>query len=147
MDKQKYAKFINSIDLLEEIIPDFQWHRSEKEIDPKKTKLVMNLKTIKPEISENIFECGNTLELKGISENDEELFFVKGTVLLKVKMSAQFDKSFIEHFSKETVQFSTVPVFRTMVKDVLLKMGLPPFTLPFVKSKEAKQKEGRNNKK
>lgn len=133
MDKNKFNAFINSIELLEEIIPEFHWRCKVPNIETEKTKIKLNLKTIQPNVFENYFECGNTLEIIGVSFKKEILFTIKGTIILRIKYNADVSQEYIDYYSINTVKFSTIPTFRILVKDALQKMGLPPFTLPFLK--------------
>lgn len=141
MNQKKYSEFIDSVELIDEIVPEFLWQRKTKEIKPKNTKILINLKSIKPEIYDDYIQCGNTIELKGVTNKDEEVFIIKGTVLLKLKCNSLLDNEYIEFYSKNTVQYSTVPVFRYFVKEALQRMGLPPFTLPLLKKKTASSKK------
>lgn len=141
MDKKKYQEFINSIELVEEIIPEFIWQRKSAKIEPGETKIELNLKTLKPLITDNFFDCGNTLELKGVSKTDKVLFLIKGTVVLRIRFEGDPSTECIELYSKQTSTFSTIPTFRILVRDALQKMGLPPFTLPLIKSNSGKPKK------
>jgi len=134
VNKKKYEEFINSIELVDEIIPEFFWHRRSAKIEPGKIKIVLNLKTLKPVITNGFFECGNTLEMKGVSKEEGILFSIKGTVVLRLRFENDFSEECIEIYSKQTASFSTIPTFRVLVRDALQKMSLPPFTLPLLKS-------------
>lgn len=138
MDKKKYNDFINSIELVDEIIPEFFWQRKSAKIKPGEAEIKLNLKTLKPVINKGTFDCGNTLEMKGISKKGEVLFSIKGTVLLRIKYEEDPGAECIELYSKQTASFSTIPAFRILVKDALQKMGLPPITLPLIKTGSAK---------
>ncbi len=145
MDKKKYEDFMNSIELIDEIIPEFLWQRKSAKIEPGETKIELNLKTLKPLVTDNIFECGSTLEMKGVSKKDEILFSIKGTVVLRIKFENEPSDDCIELYSKQTASFSTIPTFRVLVRDALQKMGLPPFTLPLIKSNSAKPRKNVKN--
>ena len=134
MNKDLYNQFIDSLELLEEFIPEFTWKRHIGIIDPeKKINLKINFKNIKPEINSNIFICGDTLEIKGIDDEENLQFQIKGTILLRIMSKSEIDKKCVKFYSENTVQLSTIPAFRSLVKEALIKMGLPPFTLPFLK--------------
>jgi len=131
-----YNKFIDSLELLEDYISDFSWKRYIDKIDPKKKiTLDMTLEHVDPKIGNNFFICGNTLTVKGLDVNKKVQFKVKGTVLLRIACNVEIDEQCVKYYSENTVQLTTVPAFRTLVKEALMKMGLPPFTLPFLKRK------------
>jgi hypothetical protein len=138
LDKTLYNKFIDSLELLEEFIPEFSWKRHIAEIDPeKKINLDISLETIKPEIFENTFITGNTLKLKGLDFDKNLQFEITITINLRIASNEKIDEDCIIFYAENTVQLTTVPAFRSLVKEALIKMGLPPFTLPFLKRKSA----------
>lgn len=134
MNIEKYNKFIDSLELLEEFVPECSWKRHIKELDPKqKINLEIKLTKVKPEIFSKMFICGDTLSIKGVDEEKTLHFQIKGTILLKIVSSVDIDEECVKFYSENTVQLSTVPAFRSLVRETLIKMGLPPFTLPFLK--------------
>ncbi len=134
MTKEVYNKFIDSLELTEEFIPEFNWKRHISAIDPKKKiNLEINFKNVKPKIYSNFFICGDTLEIKGIDDEKNIQFRIKGTILLRIISKSKIDQECVKFYSENTVQVSTIPAFRSLVKEALIKMGLPPFTLPFLK--------------
>ncbi|MGD9900184.1 MAG: hypothetical protein AB7T22_13765 [Calditrichaceae bacterium] len=146
MDKKKFNDFINSIELIDEIIPEFHWQRKSAKIEPGETRIELNLKTLNPIVNLSTFDCGNTLEIKGLSKEGDVLFSIKGTVLLRIKFEDDLGDECIELYSKQTASFSTIPAFRILVKDALQKMGLPPITLPLIKAGSAKSAKSTLNK-
>ncbi len=134
MEKEKYKSFIDSLELIEEYIPEFSWERHIEKLDPKK-KIDLNIefKNAEPEITDNIFVCGNSLYLSGKDSEKNLQFYIKGKVLLRIQCNSDLDEECINFYSENSVQFSTIPTLRIMVKDALTKMGLPPYTLPFLK--------------
>jgi hypothetical protein len=142
LNKEKYNQFIDSIELIEEFVPEFSWERHIKDINPKKKiNIEMKFNKEEPEISDNIFICGNSLELNGIDSNKELQFKIKGTILLRIFCNTNLTEECVKFYSENTVQYSTIPAFRSLVKEGLTKMGLPPFTLPFLKRRSQSQKD------
>ncbi len=146
MTKELYNKFIDSLELIEEFIPEFTWKRYIDKIDSnKKINLDIKFRSVKPIINNNSFTCGDTLEIKGIDDEENIQFRIKGTILLKVISKSEINIECVKFYSENTVQLSTVPVFRSLVKEALIKMGLPPFTLPFLKRRAQLAGSGKNN--
>jgi hypothetical protein len=134
LTKEIYNKFIDSLELVEEYIPEFTWKRHIEKLDPnKKINLDIKFKSVKPKINNRFFICGDTLEIQGIDDEQQIQFRIKGTILLNIESNIEIDHECVTFYSENTVQFSTVPAFRSLVKEALIKMGLPPFTLPFLK--------------
>ncbi len=141
LDKKIYNKFIDSLILLEEFITEFSWIRHVDKIDPdKKLKLDISLKNIKPKILDSSFITGNILKLKGLDSDKNLHFEINITLNLHIESELEIDNECVDFYSKNTVQLTTVPAFRTLVKEALIKMGLPPFTLPFLKRKSSIRK-------
>lgn len=140
-DKKKYDKFIDSLNLIDEFITEFSWKRHVDTVDhEKKLKLDITLKNIKPKYLGNSFVTGNTLKLKGLDSDKNLHFEINITLNLHIKTESEIDKDCVDFYSKNTVQITTVPAFRTLVKEALIKMGFPPFTLPFLKRKSSDKK-------
>jgi hypothetical protein len=134
LTKELYNKFIDSLELIEEFIPEFTWKRHISAIDPKKKiNLDIKFKSVKPKINSDFFICGDTLEIKGIDDEENIQFRIKGTILLRIISKSEINQECVKFYSENTVQLSTIPVFRSLVRESLIKMGLPPFTLPFLK--------------
>lgn len=134
MNRELYNNFIDSLELKEEFIPEFIWKRHIEAIDPKKEiNLDINFKSVKPKINPDNFICGDTLEIRGVDDKDNIQFRIKGTILLRIYSKTEINNECVKFYSKHTVQLSTIPAFRSLVKEALIKMGLPPFTLPFLK--------------
>jgi hypothetical protein len=145
LNKEKYNQFIDSIELIEEFVPEFAWERHLKNIDPmKKINIKMKFNKVEPEIIDNIFICGDSLELNGIDSNKKLQFKLKGTILLRILCKTNLTEECVKFYSENTVQYSTIPAFRSLIKEGLTKMGLPPFTLPFLKRRSQQQTENKN---
>ncbi len=63
-------------------------------------------------------------------------FAVKIICEFEVELTSQskITEDFLEIFSRVNLPMNTWPYFREFVQNMLQRMGLPPFTLPFLKS-------------
>ena len=134
MKLDDYRKFIQKIELVDQVIPKFNWERKYVNIDPSKTIIQIKVEGTKPKITKNNFTIGNLLEINGKSnENDKILFTIQAEITLKFSKTAETKREMISVYIEKTLPLSTIPIFRYLVRDALEKMGLPPFTLPLWK--------------
>lgn len=74
-------------------------------------------------------------EIVATSTTKKEFAVKIGCAYQVVLMSAsQFSEEFIDIYSQVNLPMNTWPYFREFVQSMIQKAGLPPLTLPFLKS-------------
>jgi len=76
-----------------------------------------------------------TFTVSGTVGNDEELFSIHFSLLVKYDLpsDADFAPQYLEFFAENNVPANVWPYARELVSSMTSRMGLPPFTLPILK--------------